>query len=712
MMPASREQTSLVPQSTSLKTIRLLLQALAKGGNAVAKLGFSARRFYYARNACRALGLLDGEDNLTEIGAQLLAEMPGTRAEGLVLRRVLEQSEIIRKIAPDPFVRRQTREEIAKTLKKLYGFSETTARDRAATLSSWLSQIEALTSNGAQERELPHEGSKPSESATRPKKRASKAGEPPTQLREGSDADSSTAEANSDSRASRLDRIPKSIPKLVLPKRYERLRAESEKVDLDPLTVVQRVDSAARRVDYLLRKVRDGRTGQFEVFFGASGSGKTTFLSSLPKFFDGVAVFSVRRSDGDLESLAARVEKDYTFHRKKMRVYFFDDRDNEKLDPEQAERFFESLRVLFRKDEGQVLVIWPVTRPGTRDQLAAVAWSIGADSIVSIDTKGVYNFRGVPQEQYFEVADLTAKSLNGESLEGYGVSRDDGEKLARESETIGEYFHRLEAHASERRDKTWSVLQEKIRPRLWVVLPGDIGHLLDGTVSRLTQGRKYKIDVERLLEFLDDPTNESIYLQDWRRRRPDAAYLLRILDVRLVPLHAGAALAAIRGFGSESVRKHLVKNSISRREAIDSIQRSVLYKMILEELGGSPEPYTKGRPPSAETETEYNRVQSLAKSGDKPLNHALAEALKCALSEEGYNPPMRSERRGLGDTGLQPDIQLETSDAEVICLEPTWRTSGKSSKGQGKASQNSMRPGSIQKYVLEKVMEYVKALTL
>ena len=503
-----------------------------------------------------------------------------------------------------------------------------------------------------------------------------------------------------------------SIPVLVLPKRFERLRAQSEKADIDPMTVVQKVETAAKRIDFLLRRVTDGKTGQFEVFFGDSGSGKTTFLFSLPKFFRDIEVFAVRQNDGPLDAFAARVERDHTFNRRKLRVYFFEDRENERLSDDDAERFFESLRVLFRKDEGQVVVIWPVTKPETRDQLARIAWGVGADSVVPVDTRGVYKFEGVPREKYFEVADLTARSLNGESLEVYGVSRESGERLAAESTTIGSYFSRLETYASERQGKVWSILRERVRPRLWVVLPGDIGDMLDSTVARLTQGRKYRIDVERLLEFLDDASNESNYLQDWRRRRMDAAFLFRILDVRLVPLHPGAALAAIRGFGADSLRRRLNKGSVSKSEAIGGVERSVLYKLILEELGGNPDPYTKGRPPSKETEHEYNRVQSVAKSGDKALNHALADALRSTLEHEGVSAVFRAERRSLGDTNLQPDVQIEMGDAEVLCLEPTWRTSGQGVKGELKPSQNSMTPGVIQKYILEKVMEYVKALDI
>lgn len=388
------------------------------------------------------------------------------------------------------------------------------------------------------------------------------------------------------------------------------------------------------------------------------------------------------------------------------------DRDNENLDDSTAERFFEALRVLFRKDKGRVLVIWPVTRPGTRDQLAKKAWSIGADSIVSFDLKGIYEFRGVPQEQFFSVADITALNLNGESLEGYGISREVGEKLARTSATISLYFGELEELASKRRQDVWSILKERALPKLWVVLAGDLGPYVDATISSLTQGRIYRIDIERLLDFLDDAENDSLYFQEWRDRRATAAYLFRILDVRLLPLHPGGAVAAVRGFGSESNRHKLRRGSMSKKEAIDAIHRTPLYKLILKELKGKPDPYSKGRLPLKDTIHEYRRVQKLAKTGDKGLNHAVAAALRASLDFDGYTIDVRAERKGLSDTNLQPDVQIPLNEAQVICLETTWRTSGEGIRGEVDSSQNSMSPGNIQKYILQKVMEYVRALRL
>ena len=71
------------------------------------------------------------------------------------------------------------------------------------------------------------------------------------------------------------------FPVLLLPKRYEALQEQAESKHASIAKIVYRVDDAATRVEDLLRQVRDGGIGRFEVFLGKSGSGKTTFFRTL-----------------------------------------------------------------------------------------------------------------------------------------------------------------------------------------------------------------------------------------------------------------------------------------------------------------------------------------------------------------------------------------------------------------------------------------------
>jgi hypothetical protein len=63
-------------------------------------------------------------------------------------------------------------------------------------------------------------------------------------------------------------------------------------------------------------------------------------------------------------------------------------------------------------------------------------------------------------------------------------------------------------------------------------------------------------------------------------------------------------------------------------------------------------------------------------------------------------------------SNLRPDILIEFEDGRVICLEPTWRTTGTAIPGEMTEQQSSMTVGHIQQYLLAKILEYLKDLGL
>ncbi|MCA9683446.1 MAG: hypothetical protein KC457_14700 [Myxococcales bacterium] len=371
------------------------------------------------------------------------------------------------------------------------------------------------------------------------------------------------------------------------------------------------------------------------------------------------------------------------------------------------------MRLLFRSPLGRVLVIWPVTRQRTAELLTAVAWATGGDSIVAMDTRGCYGFVGVPKSQYYAIADLTVQSLAGEPLDAFAIAEDEARRFLPDATTISQYFTLVEQEASKRRRATWEVLRKKVTPRVWIILTGDDERRLEETTALLSQGLNAQIDVQRVLNMLDDRKRDANYLKEWRRRRSEAAYLMRTLDVRILPLPPNAAVAAVRAYGSDKLKAALQKQTISADACIQTIMRTRLYKQIVRELGGDPDPHTKGKPVGEKTAQEYKRVQQNASVDDKPLNYALGRALEAALFANGHRVRVMVEKRRLVEgVTLQPDIQVWIGDAEVICLEPTWRTAGGELEGELEKRQSSIGMGAIQRYALGKIHEYVKALEL
>lgn len=501
------------------------------------------------------------------------------------------------------------------------------------------------------------------------------------------------------------------LPELKLPKRFEILEQEAQRSGLDSREFIERVDEEAERIDGLLQNIKVSGCGQLELFLGLSGSGKTTFVSTLPKFFYEVEVYLFDK-DRPLSELPEFV-RGTASARAVNRIVLIGDRDNpKKEDLESAEETFDELRQVFRTPEGTVLALWPITHETASANLANIAWSVGRDSIVDFHSKGLHRFKGLPKERFFQVADTTSKNLSGDGLEAFGVTAEDALGLLPEAETITAFYYLLERAAAEVRGKTLSVLKKRVRPQVWVVLPGDIPASIDATVLSLTQGTRSRVDVDLLGEFIDNPSTEANYISDWRKRRSSLAHIMRALDVRLIGLPPNVSLAAIRAFGDDSTKKLLKQPSTNLSAAKNTMRRSRLYRAILAEVGIDAEAFSAGGKIVEETQNEYRRIQAKASSADASLNKALGQLIKATLEEDGIEASIIVEKQKLPGSRLRPDVQIEVAENSYICIEPTWRSTDKGIQGELGGGQNTLSTAHIKKYLLDKITEYVKDLDL
>lgn len=494
------------------------------------------------------------------------------------------------------------------------------------------------------------------------------------------------------------------LPILNLPKRYEALERQATAQQYDLTSVVQRIDSAAARLETLLRQVQFGGIGRFELFLGKSGAGKTTFFKTLTKFFLGTEVHEIP-SNIPLSQVANYIESRHAKDDKRH-VWVMHDRDNQLVSEPEAFEFLETLRVLFRKPEGAVVLCWPLTDENSAKIISDKAWSVGRDSVVDIEYKGLYNFHGPEKETYLKIAELTTRSLKGDGLETFGITDDLARPLLQESETIAEFYSRLEAKAAEITGRYKDLLKDKPIPSVWVLVGGDDSRELNLTVASLTQGIGKAIDIDRITNFLDNPALDAAYLKEWKKRRSQIAFLMRLLDVRLFELPPNVALSAVRGFGDDDLKStlNLKKNSIS--VTADTLGRAPFFRALCgEEIGQTG--YLRAT--EDETKYEYIRIQVSAKSGDKKLNKCLAEAINHTFKTKEISADVTAEKQNDHDN-LKPDVLIRFSDGRVVCLEPTWRSTGAEVPGEIKSRQNTLTIGHIQMYVLEKVLGYVNEL--
>lgn len=502
------------------------------------------------------------------------------------------------------------------------------------------------------------------------------------------------------------------LRRLELPRRWEFLEEKAAAADVDPSEVVERVDDAANRVDALLKRVRDGGGGVFEVFFGLSGSGKTTFLKTIQRFFDGVRVTGFPK-EKPITALPDFIRKGYVASDTNSRIVLIERRDNPTADElASVEQMFGELLNVFRETGGAAVVLWPITKPQSALQVSKTAWEVGRDSMADAQSNGQFHFKGVDPAKYWTLADNTSRTLTGDSLEAFGIKPEVAANLLPKCETISDFFNSIVSIADGQRSETWSVLKARSVVHVWVLLPGDDVKLVNATADALTQGTKSKIDIDKIGEFIDRPDNNSIYVADWKTRRGKLAHLLRAIDMRLFSLPPNVALAAIRSFGDASLKTKLKQSATPLDSSKTAMRASRLYKAILSEAGIESTPYAGARHISRETEDEFLRVQAVAARNDKPLNKALGLLLELCLQEDAPQVKVLAEKKALPSSSLQPDIQIELRPGEFICLEPTWRTGGRTLGGIIKAAQNTLSEAHLKKYVLDKATQYVKDLGL
>lgn len=394
----------------------------------------------------------------------------------------------------------------------------------------------------------------------------------------------------------------------------------------------------------------------------------------------------------------------------RARIFLITHRDNPlQKNMDRLPDLFSELVDFFRTPEGHALVLWPMTREESASKIAKMAWNSGRDSMCDSNTKGLLPFTGLEKVRYRDVADRTALSLFGDGLLAFGITTETATDLTQGADTISDYLGRINDAAENIRGDVYSVLKEKIIPRLWVVVPGDDVAKTEAVVRALTQGSRGAVDVSLMQEYIDNASDEVQYVKEWQRYRSHFSHLMRVLDVRIFALPPNAAVLAARAFGPEQVTKNLKTKTPQRAVALDAFRSTRLYKELATACGIDAGKYAGARSVKSETENEYIRIQRLAASDDKPLNKALAGCIQESLKQDGFSGSVHPEKKMLKGTGLQPDVMVEVSSTSYICIEPTWRSSGKGVEGELPERQATLTEAHIKKYVMDKALEFVKA---
>ncbi len=342
-------------------------------------------------------------------------------------------------------------------------------------------------------------------------------------------------------------------PAISLPTRYERLEAKAKEINADLGRIVVKVDAAFEHVQHLFLAMQQTDISRFDVFYGESGSGKTTFLETLDLFFEDIRVHKISKTAAIHEAIN-HIEGLIETNGGQKSVIYIADRDNPTETDDQLLSFFESLRALFRKIGPNALVVWPISLNDKARHLFTLAQSIGADSLIGSSTEP-YEFTGPPVSQFYRIADDTARMFNdGAGLLEFGIDETIGSGVLSQARTLGQYYNKIIDHSNLLNDTVANVLREKPRPRVWIVVCGDEDTEVMSTVQALTFGNQRALDTSRFTAHVTERRKQAQYMKDWQALGPFMTYLLRSLDVKVIEVPPSLALTVVRGFGDDSAR--------------------------------------------------------------------------------------------------------------------------------------------------------------
>lgn len=349
------------------------------------------------------------------------------------------------------------------------------------------------------------------------------------------------------------------------------------------------------------------------------------------------------------------------------------------------EDWLHAINGFIRSQRGEsALVVWPCNTDELRDRVVALARRIGGETLLGT-ASGSTQFTGPEKTQYLGIAERTLSTLNqGASLSDLGLTTDDADRCAEQSDTVGGFMTRLSEIVIER-SASIQRLVEKEQCRLWVIVAA--GNDPEGEVNGLTRGQFAAIDTERLMSS----TGANVVAE--LKKFPDKIGLLgAVLDARILHLPVLAASEIMRSFGGDALKTRMrtlnLQTNGKEETAIARLRNTELGQIF---LSGSQGTLTRGGklgPASLET---FTKIAEIAQNNDSLLNDAVGKALVAAKMIESF----RTEVDFGSGMSRRTDI-LAQAGAMPIRIEVMWR------RKAGRAD--------IANYTLGKLSNYGKAI--
>lgn len=442
---------------------------------------------------------------------------------------------------------------------------------------------------------------------------------------------------------------------LLIPSRYEALSNIKSKDTFRHFIV--EVKDAIDEIEEIYSDMCASGQGAFLILHGKSGSGKTTFLHTLPLFLKNIEIVSIG-NDEDIDSNLSTLK----LTDRDFRIIIIEGREAIKdSSNEEIEKSLHRINNFIRSQRGNnTLVVWLCNKKEMREKLIELANEIGAESLLGLD-KNYMLFNGPKRVKFLNIAMNTVSTLNeGISLLNLGITEEQATKMIDEDDTIGKYLTKIRKKSQES-TKYIKKLVGKEKCKMWIVVISGNDPIKD--VSALTLGSNAFADIERLMV-----ATEANIVEEIKNYSEYIGKLSSYFECRILNISTLATTSIIRDYYNSSLELKLVEKNFETKKSDkgkEYLLKSQLGKAISDEKIGMGK---KGAKVGSNTIASFGKLAEIAKDNDALLNTAIADALVDCELIKSY------ELESNFGEGLKrrTDI-LCTTDDIPIRLEIMWR---------------------------------------
>lgn len=379
----------------------------------------------------------------------------------------------------------------------------------------------------------------------------------------------------------------------VLSRRWEQCADLASKRDnyVGLLNVVRPIVTAQDQLVNYLQLMKTTREGALWVFYGESGSGKTTFLSTLEHQFNrDLDVLQVIVLKADELNLPTRAElRKELIDRIQSRtsvdlalVLILEDREDS-IDDQELSSFVQTLKGILRNPKigENVLVVFPVNNIKNGRRIIEAAQDVGIQQHEGARNT-MFTFEGPEPQTYPDIVEDLAVVLNGRPLSSFGLRRNVLENMPKDRITVGNFIQEVAERIQSHQKKIHSMLNQARYKELVTIFvfvrPMEPTDLYTNT-QQIVVDSYNRINPNWLLT-----DGSELNIREWQNTPEMFASIVNgVLHARVVDFPPHVLYQIIQVYGSDTLKESLAeavrskdldptptKNQANSRQAVDA----------------------------------------------------------------------------------------------------------------------------------------------